>query len=246
MGAAMFIPDLQYSKPAKQQEHKERDKRFAWDDLNWLQLVFVTSYWIMATVLHRGWADALVPLNCVLALPMLLATLWLIKKAIQNIRHNHSWRSVLPATLLLATLLITAIFPTKAGWILQKNQSSLEVIANQANELDSYDEWKNLRRLIWRVPDITDWWFARKRNPFDSEPDVICLTMRTGSTVGLVHVSTGNLAHCDREWAWAKRINDYWFETSDSLALWYLQPNNTLLKLGDILDIMAGGIGAMG
>ena len=94
-------------------------------------------------------------------------------------------------------------------------------------------------------------WIMWKRY-YDREGNlwVVCIKFEVGSHVGLVGSSTGNLRDCAcneftsyknvGHCAWARRLDGHWFETSESLSLWFFQPGQATEYWADKNPIYLG------
>jgi uncharacterized membrane protein YhdT len=257
-GLAMIYQDGKYGlKDNRPEEHRPKkeqsETRVIWHNYNWFLLTIVVIGWMIVTIHDRGWFGAKVYalwfVNCFATLPILLLSISMVSKAVRYAYQNLSRRSILPLALLVCALMMMTTMPTRAARTLNNNQSIFEPIVLNADKYGNYagyDDWRQLRRLLSQVPDISDWQIEQTGSYVIGEP-IVCLTIRMGSTVGLVHTSTGNLKDCNWwGWTWVRRINEQWFETSYGSSLWFLQPKFALMNAEKFLSALAGAIGSMG
>ena len=227
---------LVYYRPDRS-ESEDKSRQLTWRKWHWILLAFLCCYWMVITIIHHGWADklwtVLEPLECLLTLPLFLTSLWLIQRAIRFAHGNRTWRSVILLFVIMSTLLMMVLLPTNAGLFFQQRRPSIAAISDRAENIFPYGTGPLGRGIMVDSGGETEGWWKRY---YDRERNlwVLCVRFEAGSPVGLVGSSTGNLQDCAcsgfryynnvGHCAWARRINEHWFETSESLSLWYFQP----------------------
>ena len=217
--------------------------------IRWQVILLIPLFcipWLLVTIIHGDWLSAamnlgffaylLSLLGTLMTVPLLIMTLYLSFSTLVRLLRKPSWGDTVLLSIIGLTMLIVLNIPTRAAWIYHQERTEIETIRiksdKSASTVHRLEDYPRMRRLLRQVPVIRGGW---KRTG--------CITFRIGELGGLVYSETGEMPECSYAWAWARRINKHWFETSDSFTLWFTQPRRALIAF---VEAFAAGLGCVG
>lgn len=160
-------------------------------------MIFVISYFLISVMFNRGWIDefraTFESLNCILAFPILIASLLLVISAIRYPVMHRNWRSFVPILAIIGAILVVVFLPTKptkAEMIFREQRSKLELLNQQAENA------QGARRVLKINIDSATKGQWVKYYHRDNQQVVTCLKIKIGNQMALVRTSTGDLEDC--------------------------------------------------